>query len=574
MKITLAYIILFISFMSPVVAGTNDGSVQNPPGQESSLDDPLGRSTPWGTLLGFMRAMDRQDYGRATEYLDTKQPAKQAEEIARLLQTVLDMRMSGDLGDVSRRPEGDLQDGLSQNREKVGVVKSDAKTFDIILERIQRGNDPAVWLFSSSTIKHLPEIRERLETPLAERYLPSALSQKRLLHLPVSRWIALILVMVLIIFVTWIAALALSPLLRYLVRRLTRDDSDLAVERIKNPFRLFIMALTVYAYVPLSYSALARLYWIRVGETLTVISLTWFCLRLIDILLEKAAKRQMNMASGSVAVTRLFGQLGKGLAILTGAAIILYYGGFNLTAVLTGLGVGGLAIAFAAQKTLENLFGGIMIVSDKAIRVGDFVRAGEHKGTVEDIGLRSTRIRTIDRTVVSVPNGQISTMSLENFALRDKIRFNHVIDLRYETSGDQLRYVLANVRSLLEEHPRVESASSRFRLTALRDSSFGMEVFAYILVTDWATYLEVQEDLLLRIINIVEKSGTTFAFPSRTMYLTNDAGLDQERSQAAVETMRAWLKQGGGPFSNYFNKSRQTAIGNGREKTGGEGSGS
>src|SRR5204863_9966777 len=144
------------------------------------------------------------------------------------------------------------------------------------------------------------------------------------------------------------------------------------------------------------------------------------------------------------------------VCIFLGAVVLLHAMGFNISAVLAGLGVGGIAIAFAAQKTLENLFGGLSVLGDEVIRVGDTCRFGDRIGTVEDISLRSTRIRTPDRTELSIPNGSLATMNVENFSRRDKIMFNTKLGLRYDTSPDQMRYVLAQVRRLLYEHPKVE----------------------------------------------------------------------------------------------------------------------
>jgi MscS family membrane protein len=229
----------------------------------------------------------------------------------------------------------------------------------------------------------------------------------------------------------------------------------------------------------------------------------------------------------------------------------LYAAGVNITAALAGLGVGGIAVALAAQKTLENLLGGITITSDQPVRVGDFCRFGDQVGTVEDIGLRSTRIRTLDRTLVSVPNGHLSSISLENFGVRDKIWFHPTIQLRYETSADQLRYVLAEIRQMLYAHPRVEPQSARIRFAKFGACSLDLEVFAYVQATDYAVFLEVQEDLLLRIMDIVAASGTSFAFPSHTAYVTQDPGLDAEKTQAAIARVRQWRAEGEVPFPNF-----------------------
>ena len=176
-------------------------------------------------------------------------------------------------------------------------------------------------------------------------------------------------------------------------------------------------------------------------------------------------------------------------------------------------------------------------------------------GNVESIGLRSTRIRTLNRTVVSVPNGQLALMSLENFAMRDKIWFHHTLRLRYETTADQLRHILAEIRKMLYEHSKVESPSARIRFTGFGTSSLDLEVFAYVLETEYESFLHVQEDLLLRIMDLIEASGSGFAFPSQTTYVAEDVGLDAAKSQKAVETVRQWREQGKLPFPDFSSET-------------------
>jgi MscS family membrane protein len=486
---------------------------------EQAADDPLGRSTPQGAVLGFMRAMSSEDYERAIEYLDTRQSPKKAEQLAAELQFVIDSALSVDLNRLSRSAQGDLADGLAANRERVGVVKAGDLSLDVQLERVNRGQDPAVWLFSAETLKRVPHVYEQLDVPYLYRFLPTPLAETRILHVPVRRWLSwlsLIVVLPLLFLLARLVSRLLMPLLRIGVRRLSNGGEQASMERVKAPFNLFVLALAFYGFAPFSHSALSRLFWNRMAVTITVVSLTWLALRVIDVVVGRTVRsRRMTAASGRIAITRLGGQFCKGLAMVAGAAVILYDMGINLTAVLTGLGVGGIAIAFAAQKTLENLFGGIMIASDQPVRVGDFCRAGEYSGVVENIGLRSTRIRTMDRTLVSVPNGQLSVMSLENFAMRDKIRFSHTVGLRPETTCGQLRDILNDADRMLREHAKVEEKSSRVRLVGIRNSAFEIELFAYVLGQSWEDFLEIQEDMLLRLIVIVESRGTGFASPAQ-----------------------------------------------------------
>jgi MscS family membrane protein len=225
--------------------------------------------------------------------------------------------------------------------------------------------------------------------------------------------------------------------------------------------------------------------------------------------------------------------------------------GFNLTTVLAGLGIGGLAIAFAAQKTLENLFGGVSVLADEVIRVGDTCRFGDRTGTIEDISLRSTRIRTAERTEISIPNGALATMNVENLTRRDKLLFNPTIGVRYETTPDQLRYLLANARRMLYEHPKIETASARIRFVSFAQSALNLEIFSYILTTDDAEYNAVREDILLRLMDIVKDSGTKFAFQSQTLYMARDHGIDEEKLAAVEQQVQDWRDQRQLPFPDH-----------------------
>jgi MscS family membrane protein len=211
-----------------------------------------------------------------------------------------------------------------------------------------------------------------------------------------------------------------------------------------------------------------------------------------------------------------------GLLLFAGFLFTLYHFGVDLTAALAGLGVGGIAVALAAQKTLENVIGGVSLIADQAVRVGDFLNLGDVQGTVEDVGLRSTRIRTLDRSVVSLPNGQIAGMRLETLSTRDKFWFHPVIGLRYETSPAQLHSVLDTIRMLLARHPCVERSSVRVRFIRL-GASFDVEIFAYFFAQDWSSFLEIQEELLFEIIETVHKTGTGLAFPSQTLYVNDSS---------------------------------------------------
>jgi MscS family membrane protein len=232
----------------------------------------------------------------------------------------------------------------------------------------------------------------------------------------------------------------------------------------------------------------------------------------------------------------------KVLLVTTATLLLLQNFGVNITALIAGLGVGGLAVALAAQKTVENFFGGIMLIVDQPVREGDFCRWDSMIGTVESIGLRTTRIRTLDRTLVSIPNGDFSQKMLENFASRDKIRLFAIIGLRYETTPDQLRYILVEIKKLLLAHPGIDPDPARVRFIEFGDYALKLEIFAFSKTADWDQFLALREDVFLRLADIVAASGSSFAFPTSTIMLEKGTGLDLKKSRLAEQKARKMIK--------------------------------
>lgn len=241
----------------------------------------------------------------------------------------------------------------------------------------------------------------------------------------------------------------------------------------------------------------------------------------------------------------------RGLLLLAAVLVIAHMLSLPLTSVLAGFGIGGIAFALAVQPTLQNLLSGFTLFADRPISVGDFCRFGDKMGTVEHIGLRSTRLRTLDRTVISVPNSQFLDMELENFSRRDRFLFTTVLQLRYETTPDQMRYVLAELRKLLIAHPEVVAEPLRVRLMGFGAHSLDVEVFSYIRASDIDTFAAVREDVLLRVMASVEDAGAQFAFPSVTHYAASDEAPDPKRVEHAETAVEAWRRTGDLPFPDF-----------------------
>jgi MscS family membrane protein len=231
--------------------------------------------------------------------------------------------------------------------------------------------------------------------------------------------------------------------------------------------------------------------------------------------------------------------------------------GADVVPLIAGLGVGGLAVALAAQRTFANLIGSVILFLNKPIRVGDLARYGENVGTVESIGLLSTRIRSLSRTIVTVPNAELSEMKLENFSARDEFLLSTTLQLRYETSPEQMRYVIARLREVLIAHPKVSPEPARVRFSSFGAYSKDVDVFAYLRARDWSDFCAIREDVLFRFDEVVAEAGTGFAFPSQTAYLARDQGLDTDAGATAEERVGAWRASDKLPFPEFDEAERE-----------------
>lgn len=275
---------------------------------------------------------------------------------------------------------------------------------------------------------------------------------------------------------------------------------------------------------------------VTVAVWLGYASVFWIVTRLVvEWLIETPRIRDESLDA------HLVRMLGKVVGVL-GAFAIVIIGLSQIGVPAVGLGVSagviGLAVSLSATSTLENLLGGIAVYLDKPFRVGDAIRVDDEFGIVEEIGPRSTSIRRLDDTQVTLPNADISRAKITNFSERNHILFHHVIGVRYETSVDQLRSVVDEMDSRLRLHPMVldDDETPRVRVQGFGASSIDIEIWALADTQDYSEFLAVQQELLLMVHQIVEETGSGFAFPSTTTYLAADSGLAGPARRALVST--------------------------------------
>jgi MscS family membrane protein len=497
-------------------------SVPKPTTPEAQLEvpkDTLGRNTPRGTVIGFLNAARKGNFEIAALYLNTPQRGEDAENLAHQLAAVLNRRLPARLNEISDKPEGSLPDPRKPDEDLIGTIKTSKGDLDILVERVDRGKAGKVWLFARKSLASIPDAFAELNTHTLEKYLPEFLIATRILSIPLFEWLAVFVGLPFVYFVTGLVNRLMSWSAGELRRRALRNPDPTNPPILLPPVRLLLLAVFIrWLSSKVELPLLARQFWSTTSLMIAISGCVWL-LMLMNSWSERYVVRHRRSLSGSASVLRLVRRVIDALIIFSGLLFILHHFGINPTAALAGLGVGGIAIALAAQKTLENVIAGISLVADEAVRVGDFLKIGDVLGTVEEVGLRSTRIRTLDRTVVCLPNAQIANVNLETFSARDKYWFHPVVGLRYETTGAQLRSVISGVRNLLNAHPRVEADSVRVRFISLAAHSMNVEIFAYVTAHDWTDFLAVQEELLLSVVEIVESAGAAIAFPSQTLYL-------------------------------------------------------
>jgi len=494
--------------------------------------DPLGRSTPRGTVLGFLLAASKKDNQVAAQYLNTRESPNAAAALAEELLVVLNKRLPARLNEISDRPEGTATSLLKPDLYLVGSI--DGANLDITLERVEIEDTGPIWLFSRATLQGIPLVYEETHQLSVEDIFPAALINNYFFGIVAYEWVFVFVGLPLAYLLTALLNRLLVPLVGWTLSRFFRRFHQGPKQVLLQPIRLLIVAACIrWLLLEVGLPLIGRQFWSTVATVLTIGACVWLVIQLNRrIELYVRARMQNRNSSGAVSVQRLLHRSIDLVFVFVGFLVMLRHFGINPTAALAGVGVGGIAIALAAQKTLENVVGGVSLILDEAVRVGDFLKVGDVVGTVDDIGLRSIRIRTLDRTVVVIPNGQLANMNLEIISSRDKFWFHPTITVRYETTSAQISSMADGVRNLLASHPNVDTDSVRVRFFQMASFSLNIDVFAYVFARDWNEFLRMQEDLLHGVMAIAQQFGVQFAFPSQTMYLVTDSGMQEQPSIA------------------------------------------
>jgi MscS family membrane protein len=490
------------------------------------VEDP---GSPRASARAFIDLAGRKgDHAAAARYLSLADGDRQrGEQLTRRLRAVLERHLDVDLDALSPSGDGDTRDGLPPGVDRLGEVPDGTGGQDPVFLVRSRDASGHFWAFSPQTVSRIEGWYDALPDRWVREWIPEQLERRGPAGLMWWQWLALPILAAL--------SLAIGRLLgaatrRALARAFARTDVVWDEELLaRTSGVLAVLWSLVAAAVLLPWLAMlpaagqaAR----SVLAGLATLAAFWALWRGVDVWAAHVTSRPGVADNPSArSVLSAVRNLAKVLVAVGGILATLSVFGYPMSTVLAGLGIGGIALAFGAQKTVENLFGSISLAADQPFRVGDFVRIEDFSGNVERIGMRSTQIRTLDRTLITMPNGKLSDLRIEDFGSRDRIRFATTISLAYGATEAQLVGIVRDVDHLLRSNPKIWPDAVVAKVAAFTPTSIDAEVLCWFQTTDVEEFRNLRQAALLGILRIVREAGASFAHPAQTVLVTGAAGL-------------------------------------------------
>ncbi len=499
------------------------------------------------TFLGAMNDIKRGDPSRiddaiATLDLDeisTLVRRERGSDLAWMLLDVMDRTRLVDLSKVPNRREGEPWLFARYANGAVKVVRQ----------------ENGAWLFDRETVQRLPSIHDELANKARvvgdaqdsahlpfhlrlREQLPEVLKQRAFL-LENWRWIGLLLIAAAGVLVDALVSLALRLFMRGWRQRAGdgafRDVSD----RMLRPLGLLAMAAVWWLGINLlGLPEQALLILLVAVKFLASAAGVWTAYRLVDLVsawLEQRARRTVNKIDDVLAplITRTL----KIFVTVIGLIFIADNLNVDVTGLIAGLGLGGLAFALASKDMVQNLFGSITVLLDRTFTVGDWIKVGDQEGTVEALGFRSTRIRTFYNSVVTVPNSQFITATVDNMGERRFRRLSTKFTIAYDTPPDKIEAFCEGVREIVRQHPYMRKDYYHVYLNGLGSSALEILVYVFWETPDWSTELRERHRFLVDCLRLATRLGVEYAYPTQTLYLRNDEG-GELAEQEAIDIAR------------------------------------
>jgi MscS family membrane protein len=495
---------------------------QTPPATGEAEPARVAPDSPRAALTTFLELAGDGRWSDAAAYLDVP-PGADGTALAEQLKAVLDREAVIDLEQLSPLATGRADDGLLPWTDEVARVHpADGKPEALRMVRREGAPGGARWVFSRATVKRVGGWYDALPDRWLRDILPESLLQPGPQGLFWWQWLALPLLALLAWGVGRLLSWTTTTIVRRVARRTKATWDDSIAVRLSGPLTIAWALGLIYALLPwllLPRSGEAFVHQVLSAGFLLVFF--WALLRTVVVIGDAVRASAWSQARpGSAGLLSLIVKSSKVVVFIIALVAVLSQLGYPVASLLAGLGIGGLALAFAAQKTIENLFGSVAIGVDQPFRPGDFVKVEDLVGTIESIGLRSTRIRTLDRTLVAIPNGKLADMRVETYGARDRIRLACTLGLVRESTADQVRAALAGLEQTLRAQPKLWTEDLFVRLSRIGEASLDVEIMAWFATKDWDEFVAIRQDVLLGFLEAIERAGTALAYPTRTIRQT------------------------------------------------------
>jgi MscS family membrane protein len=518
---TKQFILTFILMFGLAGVQTYAQDDNSPAAEEAVIPaDRYDRGTPQRSGDGFMAIVETGDYETAAEYMDLRNLRGEASDLsgaqlARRLYVIIQRATWVDVNDLVDDPAGRSNDGLPDYRDSIGIVLDGDKEVRLLMQKVPGKDGVSIWKISNATVSLIPKLYSVYGFPDAIESLRRSLPHVSFLGFELFKWVTIIAVGTIV----YLAVLLMALVVRRLLGNPQLPKNRRLFNFLARPVGIWVVIVTVNAVgIGLGQGATAETI-SRVSPVPILVTL-WMLFAGVNLIRDAYANHlRQAERSGAAVLLQPASNAIKLMIAVSAALVYLDDLGINITTVLAGLGVGGIAVALALQKPMEDVFGALTLYTQQPIRVGDFCRIGTTTGTIEEIGLRTTRLRTLENTVVAVPNAQLANAPIDNISARRKIRFRPILRLRYDTTPEQIRKVLGGIRELISSHEQVLPDSQRVRFKEISDDALLIEVNSYLDTTDWATYLELTEELNIQILEIVTQAGTSLSPPARVLHI-------------------------------------------------------
>ncbi len=348
------------------------------------------------------------------------------------------------------------------------------------------------------------------------------------LDMPLARWLISAGILFATVVARTIALTAFQRISTKLAERTKTKLDDVLLRAADRPIGLLVyvvgIMLSVHALNPPADVFPLVSIVDNIGRILSIIVGIWFLWRLIEGLSAYFSSRARETESAmDDQLVPFVSKTLKIFLVMTGLLVVAQNMGYSISGLLASLGIGGIAIAMAARDTIANVFGSIMILVDRPFTIGDWIKTAEFEGVVEEIGFRSTKIRTFERTLVNVPNSLMANMVIDNIDARNERRIKMRIGLTYGTTTAQMDAAIKGIEGILIQHPGVDQSYKLVKFDEFADSSLSIFLYYFSSSKVWGEYLQVRQEVNLEIMQLLESLELDFAFPTRTLHIEKEA---------------------------------------------------